>query len=218
MIDQATLRVLVHSTMTVHDAQADSGGPGADAPVEGKVIGVNDRSQLEFSTSDDRVLELDWHDVNAETGSASGRFRVTATLEVTVHRAGTIVCLLTPHAAGQVRQPREWLRVRTEVPVRVTNLVGGAGEERVTDTVSVDLSGGGMRLRDGTGLKMGSTMTLLIDLPSGRVEVDCQTVSEGPDGSVGLRFLRRPEAVSQQIIRHVYDVQLAARRANRASV
>ncbi|MHB1584474.1 MAG: PilZ domain-containing protein [Acidimicrobiales bacterium] len=218
MIDQATLKVLVHSTMTVFDADAASDGPTADAPVEGKVIGVTDRSQLELTTSDDRVLELDWHDVHAETGSGNGKFQVLATLEVTVHRPGTTVCLLTPHNAGEVRQTREWLRVRTSVPVRVTNLVGGSGGERVVDTVSVDLSGGGIRLLDGTGLKMGSTMTLLIDLPSGRVEVDCQTVSEGKDGSAGLRFLRRPEAVSQQIIRHVYDVQLAARRANRASV
>jgi hypothetical protein len=213
MIDQAKLSVLVHAKMRVYTA--DGGGPGGDAPVEGTVIGVTDRSQLELSTSDDRVLELDWHDVHAETGSGPGMFRMLATLEVSTHHPGATVCLLSPHAAGQVHQPREWLRVRTQVPVHVTNLLGGADEERVSETVSVDMSGGGIRLLDGTGLKVGSTMTLLIELPSGRVEVDCQTVSVGKDGSAGLRFLRRPEAVTQQITRHVYDVQLGARRAAR---
>ncbi len=215
MIDQAKLNVLVHAKMRMYAAD-DGGGPGADAPVEGTVIGVTDRSQLELSTSDDRVLELDWHDVHAESGSGGGMFRMLATLEISAHRPGTTVCLLSPHTAGQVHQPREWLRVRTQVPVHVTNLVGGSGEDRVSETVSLDMSGGGVRLQDGTGLKVGATMTLLIELPSGRVEVDCQTVSVGRDGSAGLRFLRRPEAVSQQITRHVYDMQLGARRATRA--
>lgn len=218
MIDKATLDILVHATMRLFDADAHGVGPTADAPLQAVVLGVTDRSQLELTTTDDRVLHLDWHDVHAETGSGNGTFRMLGTLEVVVHRPGTTVCLLSPHSAGEVRPTREWLRVRTEVPVHVANLLGATDEEAVVDTVSVDLSGGGIRLRDGTGLKVGSTLTLLIELPSGPVEVDCQTVSQGHDGSAGLRFLRRPESVSQQIIRHVYDVQLAARRATEARV
>jgi hypothetical protein len=217
MTDKATLDMLVRARMRLFDADAHGVGPTADAPLHAVVLGVTDRSQLELTTADDRVLDLDWHDVHAETGSGSGTFRMLGTLEVVVHRPGATVCLLSPHSAGEVRPTREWLRVRTEVPVHIANLQGGS-EEAVVDTVSVDLSGGGIRLRDGTGLKVGATLTLLIELPSGQVEVDCQTVSQGHDGSAGLRFLRRPESVSQQIIRHVYDVQLAARRATEASV
>lgn len=217
MINELVLNALVGARMSVRQGKGDPAPEEApapvqrvEAPVDMVVLSVTKHSQLELATDDARALTLDGRPVVAETTSGGEVFRVHGTLEVVVHRPRTI-CILTPRTGPEAPQRRQWLRVRTVLPVLVTI----PGKDTTFETTSLDLSGGGVRLREGAGLMVDSLVRLLIELPSGPVKLDGQVVGITPEGSASVRFLRRPEAVSQRIIRHVYDVQLG--RATRVA-
>jgi hypothetical protein len=211
-LDDDVLDLLARRGVRLRPGVGDQAVPGTPErwaePVQVAVIGVTESWQLRLETDDERVVELRDRAVYAEFSSSEALFRIHGTLEVLTDRPLSTVCRLMPVAGPEVIQRREWLRVPTSLPVTLRYRDGG----KVMDTISIDLSGGGIQIRDGPGLGVGSTATLTIALPSGPVQVECEVVTFGADGAVKLRFLETPEVVSQRIVRHVFDVQLELRK------
>lgn len=184
-------------------------------PVEAAVISTTGRSQLLLETDDRRVLELEERAVVAEASMSEALLRIQGMLELPDHHTPSTVCMLTPFDSPQAVQRRAWVRVRTSVPVGITPRSGADGTRHQIRTVSFDLSGGGIKCPDESGVGPGSLVTLAIELPSGPVEVEGEVLGSGTDGMTRLRFLRMPESVQARIVRHVFDVQMEGRRGRR---
>ena len=186
----------------------------AIAPLVAKIIGKTKQSQLHLETDDIRVLELRDRAVLAESTSSTALFRLQGMLEVVDNRPAPFACLLTPFDHPGALERRQWVRVPTVLPV--TFDVRRADDVSTIRTVSVDLSGGGMKLRDMAGVTVGSTISLAIELPSGTIEVRAE-VLDIRQGLGRLRFLAMSESAHQKIIRHTFNVQIELRRGARSS-
>jgi len=190
---------------------ADHGNP----PLMATVMGTTDRSQLQLETDDLTVLHLNGRAVYAEPTSSATLFRVQGMFEVVAHHPPPAVCILSPFDHLGVLERRQWIRVPTVVPVTMTTGGSSGAERAVIHTVSIDLSGGGIKLSNGPGIKVGSQVTLSVELPVGSAEVDAQVLATGRDGVTRLRFLRMPESVHNRIVRHVFSAQIEIRRRSR---
>jgi len=198
------------------EAMRDTGAAaasGGTAPVA-MITSTMGRAQLRLETDDLRVLRLKDRAVYAEPTSSATRFRVQGMFEVLTEHPPPVVCVLTPFDHPGALERRQWVRVPTVVPVQI-DCGGGIGDRDTVRTVSVDVSGGGIRLHDRIGVKVGTWVSLAIELPSGLVEVDAEVLEVRRDGATRLRFLRMPESVHSRIVRHVFDIQIAIRGGRR---
>jgi len=188
-----------------------------DRPLEVAVISRTGNSQLRLGTKDRRVLDLADRAVYAEFSSSEALFRVRGMLEIVDHHPPSTICMLMPFEHPEAIQRREWVRVRTVLPVEIATCKRSAGDGKVIRTTSVDVSGGGIKLRDGLGVGVGSKVILAVELPSGPVEIGAEVLEIEPDGATRLRFLKVPESARRRIVRHIFDAQIETRKNNRGS-
>jgi c-di-GMP-binding flagellar brake protein YcgR len=196
---------------------AHAAGPGAGSPLVAMVTSTTGRAQLRLETDDLRVLHLKDRAVYAEPTTSATRLRVQGMLEVLADPAPPAVCVLTPFDHPGALERRQWVRVPTVLPVRVDESDGGDGDGDPIRTTTVDVSGGGVMLRDGISAKVGAWVTLALELPSGPVEVRAEVLGPRREDATRLRFLRLPESVHSRIVRHVFDIQIEARRGRRGA-
>jgi hypothetical protein len=181
-----------------------------DIPVRADALSLTERSQLRLRVIDPRIVDLGDRPVYGEFSSTEALFRVHGNLEILETPSPPVVCLLTPYQRPEMIQRRQWLRVKTELPVQIAC---PALEE--AQMVSVDLSGGGVCLRGDLEIDPESELTLTVELPSGPTTVQGEVVDVCREGTVRVRFLRLPESARVRIVRHVFDVQLALRKGRR---
>jgi hypothetical protein len=191
---------------------------GGGLAVVATVTGTTERSQLRIETGDMNVLKLADRAVSAECISSLTLLRVQGGLEVLANGSPPpVVCVLSPFDDPGSIERRQWVRVRCVVPVRIhtrDSLESGSDEEAV-QTESIDLSGNGIKLGTGPDVTVGATVTLVVELPTGPVTLKGEVLERRRDGVTRLGFLGMPEATRKRIIRHVFDVQMAHRRAAR---
>jgi hypothetical protein len=185
---------------------------GTTRLVAAAVTGVTERSQLRLETDDIKVVDFKDRAVYAEVNTSLNLLRVQGMLEVLVLDPPPAVCVLTPFDRPGAIERRQWVRVRTELPVGIACRGSTDADGGPVRTVSVDLSGGGIRLRAGPGREVGSRMTLAVELPSGPVEVEGEVLEVGRNGMTRLQFLNMSEAARKRIFRHVFDVQRKIRK------
>ncbi len=182
------------------------------------VTGTTERSQLRIETDDMKVFELADRAVSAECISSLALLRVQGGLEVLANGPlPPVISVLSPFDHPGAVQRRQWARVRCVVPVRIHTrdwLETGWDEEAV-HTESIDLSGNGIKVGTGPEVTVGTTVTLVVELPTGPVTVKGEVLERGDDGVTRLEFLRMPEAMRKRIVRHVFDVQMAHKRTSR---
>lgn len=177
--------------------------------VEVAVVSALDRV-LRCETRDRRALALAGRPVLVELGASEAMLRVEATVRVLVDRPLPVVLAVPVTGELEHLQRRQWVRARVQVPVEVvTEATRGPLGFRAT---TVDLSGGGARLRTAEPLAVGDQLRLLLWIPGGPVEVDCTVLHLGGEGSAQVAFDAVPEAVSTRLMRFVFDVQVRARR------
>ncbi len=165
---------------------------------------------LRCETRDQRALGLAGRPVLVELGAPEAMVRLPATVRVLVGSPPPVV--LAVAVAGELEhlQRREWVRARVTVPVEITvDATHGGGSFRST---TVDLSGGGVRIRLAGPLEEGEPVGLTLWLPTGPIEVDCTVLEVTEDGMARLAFDRAPEAVSKRLVRFVFDVQVRNHR------
>lgn len=183
-------------------------------PLVAEIVAITERSQLRLEGTDTRMLELDGRAVHLESTSSAALFRVQGMFEVLDQHPQSALGVLTPFDNPGSVERRQWARVPSLLSVQLESLRSSDGDGAVR-TVSVDLSGGGIKLDNGSGVKVGSWVTLAIELPSGPVEVEAEVLEVGGNGTTSLRFLRMPESARRQIVRHVFQVQIELRRGPR---
>lgn len=182
--------------------------PGG-ATVEVAVVGGVGRS-LRAETRDQRAIQLDGHQVMVELGASQAMLRVPARVRVLVERPLPVVVALETSGPLEHLQRRHWVRAVVQVPVEVA-AEGSYAEGRFRAT-TVDLSGGGARLRTSEALQPGQDVRLTLWLPDGPVEVDAAVVGVAGDGTARVSFARAPEAVVKRLVRFVFDVQIRGHR------
>ncbi|HYA68568.1 MAG TPA: PilZ domain-containing protein [Acidimicrobiales bacterium] len=226
MLDEDFLRAFVGQEIELRpaagrDAVRDGVKPRRGSgrlTVAAVVVGVTNRSQLCIETNDMRVLELGDRAVSAECISSLSLLRVQGGLEVLAEGPlPPASCLLSPFDHPGAVERRQWARVRCAVPVRIhpRDLPDKDGDENAVRTVSIDLSGGGIKVGAGPEVTVGSTVSLDVELPTGLVRIKGEVLERGRDGATRLRFLAMPEAMRTRIIRHIFDVQMAHRKTAR---
>lgn len=187
------------------------------------VVIARDGPDLRVACSDGDVVQLDGLTVVGEAGTGAELVRLVGSLHMAITDRTPVIATLSPERPPEQLQRRQWVRVKVALPVRYRlpsasplHLVGAAGDcsRRPGEgtALAVDLSGGGVRLSEMPPLHVGADLVLELALDSGPVEVDAEVLGRLADGTVRLRFVRVPEAVSQRILRQVFAVQMRRRR------
>lgn len=181
---------------------------GTDS-VEVAVVSSLDRV-LRCETRDRRAVALGGRPVVVEFGANEAMVRVPGTVRVMIDKPLPIVLAVTAIGPLEHLQRRQWVRAQVVVPVELrADAHHGGGTVRTT---TIDLSGGGVRIKMPDSLPQGEELRLVLWLPDGPIEVD-GTVLDDTDGqSVRVAFDHVPESVSKRLVRFVFDVQVKHRR------
>jgi len=142
------------------------------------------------------------------------------------------LALISVFAVSPIRkiQRRQYVRVKCLMPVEISGVAAGqigteASAETAIQTVSSDISAGGISFRHARRFPEGSRATLRLSLPDGRPDlvVPCMVVYSKFVSErrtlyrTALRFIGLSESERSRIIRFVYRTQLQAQRSgNRA--
>lgn len=165
---------------------------------------------LRCETRDRRAMQLDGRPVMVELGAPEAMLRVPATVRVLVDHPLPIILAVTVSGELEHLQRRTWVRARVQVPVEV--VTDASREEGTFRATTVDLSGGGARLKTSEPLRSGEPLGLTLWLPGGPVEVDSEVLGISGDGTARVVFLQVPEAVGKRLMRFVFDVQVQSHR------
>lgn len=197
------------------------GSAGAGSAFDVVVTG-RDGDELRVACTDRDLVQLDGLLAVGEAGTGAELVRLVGTVHLTVTDRVPLVAAFRPLRPPEQLQRRQWVRVATALPVscrrggpaalRPVGLPGGSRHRGEASAVAVDLSGGGVRLSGLAPVDPGAELVLVLHLDRGPVEVEAEVLGRLADGTVRLRFVRVPEAVSQRIVRQVYAVQLRRRR------
>jgi hypothetical protein len=166
---------------------------------------------LVLAVGDSRVARLGGSQVSVEqaTGRGINRFAGTLGLE------GPNAERLRVHVEGEAEriQRREWARVEAVLPVSVTGLdepVGG-------DTQTLNLSGGGLLVRDPWNLPLGIDVRVSLQVEPGAEPVEAlgRVVRAPAPDAKGIRIDSIARDDSERLVRLVRDRELAALRMAR---
>lgn len=164
-----------------------------------------------LAVPDDRVARLDGAEVSVEHASGRGIHRYTGTMRVD----GTRPELLHVALAGDAEriQRREWARVEAVLPVAIR----GVDEPLGGDTVTRNVSGGGLLIQDPWGLPLGLDVRVELEAEPGAEPIRALgRVVRALDGKLkGVHFedLSRPD--EEKLIRLVRERERAALRTAR---
>jgi len=164
-----------------------------------------------LTVRDDRVARLDGARVSVEHASGRGIHRYTGTLRIDGARPE----LLHVALAGDAEriQRREWARVEAVLPVAVR----GVDEPVGGDTMTRNVSGGGLLIQDPWGLSLGSDVRIELRAEPGAEPIRALgCVVRALDGDLkGVRFedMGRPD--EERLIRLVRERERAALRTAR---
>lgn len=164
---------------------------------------------LRCETRDRRVLALAGRPVLVELGVEQAMVRVPGLVRVMIDHPLPVVLAVTASGPLEHLQRREWVRARVTVPVvlAVDAHHGGA----TLRTATIDLSGGGARVRAPEVAEVGSPVSLTVWLPTGPIEVEGSVLEAGEEGA-RVAFVGVPEAVAKRLVRFVFDVQIQRQR------
>jgi PilZ domain len=119
-------------------------------------------------------------------------------------------------ATGEIEliQRRDYVRVEAFVPVSYKP----DGPDGWTATANtLDVSGGGFRVADADGLRLGDMRRFRLELGEGEepVEAVASAVREAGERTFGMRFVEIPERERQRLVRWVFARERLARQIAR---
>jgi PilZ domain-containing protein len=166
--------------------------------------------RLDDSESDPRALLAD-ATVSLEFTNMRGVCRILGTAETAAGDAA-----LRVNATGEVEliQRRDYVRVEAFVPVTYQP----DGPDGWTATANtLDVSGGGFRIADAEGLRLGDMLRFRLELGEGEqpVQAVAQAVREAGDAGFGMRFVEILERDRQRLVRWVFARERLARQIAR---
>jgi hypothetical protein len=166
--------------------------------------------RLDDSESDPRGLLAD-ATVSLEFTNMRGVCRILGTAETA---AGDAALRVNATAEVELIQRRDYVRVEAFVPVTYQP----AGPDGWTATANtLDVSGGGFRIADAEGLRLGDMLRFRLELGEGEqpVQAVAQAVREAGDDAFGMRFVEILERDRQRLVRWVFARERLARQIAR---
>jgi PilZ domain len=156
-----------------------------------------------------RVARLRGAEVTMEWTTARGVERLLGQLELVPSRADLV--RVAVHGNIERIQRREWARVEAVVPLRIHSIEDDAGGE----TITLNLSGGGVLLKDHWRLPLGADvqLELIVDPAVAPVRALGRVVREAARGEKGVRIdsIARPD--EERLLRYVRERERAEMRA-----
>jgi c-di-GMP-binding flagellar brake protein YcgR len=173
------------------------------------IVEANDGTELVASLAvpEPRVARLHGADVIVEWTTARGIDRLLGQLELVPARADLVRVAM--HGNVERIQRREWARVDAVVPVRVHAIEDDAGGE----TVTLNVSGGGVLLKDHWQLPLGTDVQLELVVDPASVRALGRVVREAARDEKGVRIDSIARADEERLLRFVRERERAEMRA-----
>jgi PilZ domain len=165
-----------------------------------------------LAVADERVQRLGGSEVAVESTTERGIQRYTGTL--VLHPRPELLEISVSGDAERI-QRREWARVAATVPVRVKVLDGGMATPG--ETSSLNISGGGILIRDTWHLPLGvdARIEIVIDAGQPPVRALARVVRDVGTDQKGLRFEDLARDDSERLMKFVRERERAALRISR---
>ena len=166
---------------------------------------------LALAVGDSRVARLAGSEVSVEhaTGRGINRFAGTLSLD------GPSAERLRVHLEGDAEriQRREWARVDAVLPVSVR----GIDEDVGGDTQTLNLSGGGLLVRDPWNMPLGIDVRVKLQVAAGAEPINAlgRVVRAPAPDAKGIRIDSIAREDSERLVRLVRERELAALRMSR---
>ena len=163
-----------------------------------------------LAVDDNRVRRLAGAEVAVEHATGRGINRFNGTLELNDRRPEQLRVVLS--GDSERIQRREWARVEATVPVTVKGIdepVGG-------DTVTLNISGGGILVKDPWKMPLGIDVRVELEIePGATISALGRVVREPAPDQKGIRIDSIGREDSERLVRLVRERELAALRMSR---
>ena len=170
-----------------------------------------DTLTVTLAVRDPRLERLNGAEVAVESTTARGIQRFNGTLSV---RDGETLDILLTGGAERI-QRREWARVSAAVPIRVAPI----GDDTIPggETTSLNVSGGGVLIRDVWRLPLGLDVRveLVIDPSQPPIRALARVVRDGGPDQKGLRFEDVSPPDAERLMRFVRERERIELRVSR---
>jgi hypothetical protein len=165
---------------------------------------------LVLAVGDDRVKRLAGAEVAVEHATGRGINRFAGTLELSASRPEQLRVVLRGDA--ERIQRREWARVEATLPITVKGIDEPVGGE----TVTLNISGGGVLVKDPWRMPLGTDVRIEIELEAGeKIAALGRVVREPAQDQKGIRIDSIAREDSERLVRLVRERELAALRMSR---
>jgi PilZ domain-containing protein len=163
-----------------------------------------------LAVGDDRVKRLAGAEVAVEHATGRGINRFGGTLELSDSRPELLRVVL--QGGAERIQRREWARVEATLPISVK----GIGEPVGGDTVTLNISGGGVLVKDPWKMPLGIDVRIELEVePGTRISALGRVVREPAPDQRGIRIDSIARDDSERLVRLVRERELAALRMAR---
>jgi hypothetical protein len=163
-----------------------------------------------LAVGDERVKRLAGSEVAVEHATGRGINRFSGTLELDDSRPELLRIVFQGDA--ERIQRREWARVEATLPITVKGIsepVGG-------DTVTLNISGGGVLVKDPWRMPLGTDVRIDLEVePGSRISALGRVVREPATDQKGIRIDSIGREDSERLVRLVRERELAALRMSR---
>jgi PilZ domain len=163
-----------------------------------------------LAVGDDRVKRLAGAEVAVEHATGRGINRFGGTLELNASRPEELRVVLQGDA--ERIQRREWARVEATLPITVK----GVDEPIGGDTVTLNISGGGVLVKDPWRMPLGIDVRIELEVEAGaKIQALGRVVREPAADQKGIRIDSIAREDSERLVRLVRERELAALRMAR---
>lgn len=165
---------------------------------------------LVLAVGDARVKRLGGAEVAVEHATGRGINRFNGTLELNDSRPEQLRVVLS--GDSERIQRREWARVEATLPVSVKGIDEPVGGE----TVTLNISGGGVLVKDPWKMPLGTDVRVELEVEPGvRIQALGRVVREPAPDQKGIRIDSIGREDSERLVRLVRERELAALRMSR---
>lgn len=165
---------------------------------------------LVLAVGDARVKRLGGAEVAFEHATGRGINRFNGTLELNDSRTEQLRVVLS--GDSERIQRREWARVEATLPVSVKGIDEPVGGE----TVTLNISGGGVLVKDPWKMPLGTDVRVDLEVEPGvRIQALGRVVREPAPDQKGIRIDSIGREDSERLVRLVRERELAALRMSR---
>ena len=165
---------------------------------------------LVLAVDDARVKRLAGAEVAIEHATGRGINRFNGTLEVSDNRPEQLRVVLS--GDSERIQRREWARVEATLQVSVKGIDEPVGGE----TVTLNISGGGILVKDPWNMPLGIDVRVEIEVEPGvKIQALGRVVREPAQDQKGIRIDSIGREDSERLVRLVRERELAALRMSR---